>query len=81
MNPGPGLQDLSIVMKGVLSVPHSSAACERIFSMVRNTCTVGRSATLQDTTEALLVMKGNPAAVWILTGSCQRGETRQLSGF
>ena len=58
-------------MRGILSVPHPSAACERIFSMVRKTCTDGRSAMLQDTTEALLVMKGKP-------GSCLDSD-RQLS--
>ena len=56
----PTLQDLAEVMKGVLTIPHSSAACERIFSMVRKTCTEGRSSMLQDTTEALLVLKTKP---------------------
>ena len=32
----------------------------RIFSMVRKTCTEGRSSMLQDTTEALLVLKTKP---------------------
>lgn len=51
---------LSRAMKGILTIPHSSAPCERVFSMVRKTCNDQRSSLAQDTTEALLVLKMRP---------------------
>ena len=43
----PTFKDLADVMRGILTIPHSSAACERVFSMVRKTCTEGRASMLQ----------------------------------
>ena len=44
-------------MLGILTIPHSSAHCERIFSCVRKNRTEQRSCLGDDTLEALLVIK------------------------
>ncbi|KAL8578925.1 hypothetical protein ACOMHN_001887 [Nucella lapillus] len=51
----PDLKPLCEVMLGICTIPHSSAACERVFSCVRKTCTDQRASLGQDTVEALLV--------------------------
>jgi hypothetical protein len=48
---------LSLVMNAILTVPHSSAHCERIFSCVRKNRTEQRASISDDTLEALLVLK------------------------
>lgn len=48
---------LSLVMRGVLTIPHSSAHCERVFSCVRKNRTEQRSSLSDKTLESLLVMK------------------------
>lgn len=53
----PDLQSLCDVMLSLLTVPHSSAACERIFSCVRKNVTDQRSSLANQTIEALLVLK------------------------
>ena len=55
-------ESLSKVMKGILTIPHSSAACESVFSIVRKTCTEGRATMLPETAEALLVLKCQPSS-------------------
>ncbi|KAK7096538.1 hypothetical protein V1264_005823 [Littorina saxatilis] len=57
---GKEFPELARVMKGILTVPHSSAPCERVFSMVTKTCTDQRSSLHQSTTEALLIVKTKP---------------------
>ena len=54
------LKGLSHVMMGTVTVPHSSAACERVFSTVGKNSTDQRASMLQDTVEALLVVKAKP---------------------
>ena len=56
----PDLNPMCEVMLGICTIPHSSAACERIFSCVRKTCTDQRTSLGQDTVEALLVLKAQP---------------------
>ncbi|KAL8564482.1 hypothetical protein ACOMHN_017624 [Nucella lapillus] len=53
----PDMKPLCEVMLGICTIPHSSAACERVFSCVRKTCTDQRASLGQDTVEALLVVK------------------------
>lgn len=55
----PQFFNLCYVMLGICTIPHSSAACERVFSCVRKTCTDSRSLMTKDTVEALLVVKSN----------------------
>ena len=51
--------NLCSVMQLLLTIPHSSAHCERIFSLVRQIKTDQRSCLGNDTLEALLVLKTN----------------------
>ncbi len=48
---------LANVMLGILTIPHSNASCERIFSLVRKNKTDFRPNLSQNTLEALLVEK------------------------
>lgn len=50
---------LAHFMLGLLSVPHSNAACERLFSQVRKNKTDFRGSMSTDTINALMVAKGN----------------------
>lgn len=50
------LKELSHVMLGIQSIPHSSSHCERVFSCVRKNRTDQR-ACLSDDTLALLLLK------------------------
>ena len=56
----PDLKPMCEVMLGICTIPHSSAACELIFSCVRKTCADQRTSLGQDTVEALLVLKAQP---------------------
>lgn len=48
------------VMKGILSIPHSNAHCERVFSCVRKNRTDQRTSLGDKTLESLLVVKSRP---------------------
>ena len=50
-------KNLTRVALGVLSVPHSNASSERVFSLVRKNRTEGRSSMSTATLSALLVSK------------------------
>lgn len=50
---------ISRVMLGILSIPHSNAECERIFSTVNKTRTEFRSSVCEKTLESLLMVKGH----------------------
>ena len=54
------LYELSVVMRGILTIPHSNAHCERIFSTVRKNRTDHRASLADDTLEALLLLKSKP---------------------
>eukprot|EP00745_Piridium_sociabile_P015859 TRINITY_DN23683_c0_g2_i1.p1 TRINITY_DN23683_c0_g2~~TRINITY_DN23683_c0_g2_i1.p1 ORF type:complete len:488 (+),score=133.55 TRINITY_DN23683_c0_g2_i1:473-1936(+) len=54
------LKELSMVMRGILTIPHSSAHCERVFSCVRKNRTAQRASLADTTLESLLVVKSNP---------------------
>ena len=45
-------------MLGIITIPHSSAHCERVFSTVRKNRTDQRSSLNDKTLESLLVLKG-----------------------
>jgi hypothetical protein len=47
------------VMLGILSIPHSNAECERIFSLVRKNRTEFRSSMLDESLESILLLKSN----------------------
>ncbi|GFR78928.1 connexin 27.5 [Elysia marginata] len=49
--------NLAFMMQCVLAIPHSSAHCERIFSLVRQIKTDQRSCLNSTTLEALLILK------------------------
>lgn len=53
-------RELSMVMRGILTIPHSSAHCERVFSCVRKNKTPQRASLSDETLESLLVLKSNP---------------------
>ena len=56
----PVFKNLAAVMKGILTIPHSSAHCECVFSCVRKNRTEQRASLGDDTLEALLVIKAQP---------------------
>ncbi|KAK0050591.1 hypothetical protein Bpfe_019928 [Biomphalaria pfeifferi] len=53
-------KNLAEVMLALLTIPHSSAHCERIFSLVRRNRTEFRSRLNNETIEALLICKSRP---------------------
>ena len=52
-------RDVADVMLGILTIPHSSANCKRVFSGVRKNKTDKRSSMGDDTLEALTVVKSS----------------------
>jgi len=56
-------KELSEVMLGILTIPHSSAHCERVFSTVRKNRTDQRASMSDETLETLLVLKSRPGNV------------------
>ena len=52
--------ELTRIMLTLLTIPHSSAHCERIFSVVRKNKTEFRGSMLRETLEALVVAKARP---------------------
>ena len=56
-------EDLANVMLGLLTIPHSSAQCERVFSCVRKNRTPQRSSMSDQTMESLLVLKSRPVGI------------------
>ena len=52
-------RDVADVMLGILTIPHSRAHCERVFSFVRKNKTDTRSSMGDDTLEALMVVKSS----------------------
>lgn len=56
----PQFQHLSRVMLSVLTIPHSNAACERIFSCIRKNKTDQRASLEKRTLESLMVVKSQP---------------------
>lgn len=52
-------QRVSVVMLEILSIPHSNAECERIFSTVNKTRTEFRSSVTDTSLESLLMVKGH----------------------
>ena len=63
------MKELSKVMCGFLTVSHSSAHCERVFSCVRKKRTDQRSSLGDDTLESLLVLKSRPGSFGTRTSS------------
>lgn len=58
----PKYQKLSFMMLGILTIPHSNAECERIFSSVRKNKTDFRGSLSHDMLSALLVQKSRMAS-------------------
>ena len=56
----PALKGLSQAMMGIMTIPHSSSACESFFSTVRKNATDQRASMNQNTMEAILVVKAKP---------------------
>lgn len=56
----PMFQQVSAVMLGILCIPHSNAACERIFSCVRKNHTDQRASLSSETIDNLMVVKSQP---------------------
>lgn len=52
-------EKLSRVMLGILTLPHSNAMCERVFSVVKKNKTHFRSSMCNSTLEAILIAKSN----------------------
>lgn len=53
---------LAQVMLGILTIPHSSAHCERVFSCVRKIKTDQRATLGDKTLQSLLVVKSRPGS-------------------
>jgi len=51
---------LAQIMLALLTIPHSNAACERVFSQVRKNKTAQRDSLSASTLNSLLVLKGRP---------------------
>lgn len=58
----PAFTYLPMLMLSILTIPHSSAHCERIFSVVRKNKTDFRGSMGLDTLEALVVAKSRPGS-------------------
>lgn len=52
-------QKISNLMLLILTIPHSNAECERIFSSITKIATQFRSSMTKDTLENLLICKSN----------------------
>ena len=63
------LKHLPRFMLSLLTIPHSSAHCERVFSCVRKNRTDQRASMGNDTLDALLVVKSDASPVWKRTFS------------
>ena len=48
---------LARVMSVILTIPHSNADCERVFSLVRKTRTENRASMSNETLESLVIQK------------------------
>ena len=57
-------KNLAKVMLGILSIPHSNAACERIFSCVRKNKTDQKASMGQRTLESLMIVKSHQGEPW-----------------
>jgi hypothetical protein len=55
----PIFRNLAAVMLGILTIPHSNASCERIFSCVRKNKTDQRASMGIETLDALMVVKSH----------------------
>ena len=64
------LSELSLVMRGILTLPHGSAHCERVFSCVKKNRTSQRASLSDVTLESLLVVKSDPRDPVELSGTC-----------
>ena len=71
------LKHCEVVVLSILTIPHSSAHCERVFSTVRKNRTEQRSSLSDKTLEALLVMKSRPAEA----GTRHFSEEKTLKGL
>lgn len=60
LNNQPQFNNLAKFMLGILTLPHSSAHCERIFSMVRKNKTDFRASMQHKTLQSLIVLKSRP---------------------
>ncbi|KAK7089566.1 hypothetical protein V1264_024416 [Littorina saxatilis] len=56
----PLFANLTKIMLGILLIPHSNAACERIFSCVTKNKTNQRASLSAETVDSLLVVKSRP---------------------
>ena len=48
------------VMLSILTIPHSNAACERVFSFIRKNKTDFRSTLSDNTVESLMILRSAP---------------------
>lgn len=75
-NGQPLFNHLPRIMLSLLTIPHSSAHCERIFSVVRKNKTDFRGNMSRDTLEALVVAKSRPGDA--LDREYSQGQLKQL---
>ena len=68
----------SMVMRGILVIPHSSAHCERIFSVVRKIRTEQRSSMSDHTLESLLVLKSNSSSTQNMASNLSEKKLQKL---
>ena len=68
----PRFRNLTQVVLGILTIPHSNSSCERVFSIVRKNHTVQRSELGPETLDAILVVKSIPGNAYERTYSVDK---------
>lgn len=68
-------RNLAHVMIGILTIPHSNASCERVFSIVRKNKTDQRASLGRETLDALLVVKSEPGSAYRRDYSAEKLKT------
>lgn len=72
---------LGRVVTGLMTIPHSSAACERFFfSAVRKNSTEQKASLSNDVLEAVLVIKSRPSDLVNLVDNYSKEQLRQIKG-
>ena len=72
------MNELSQVMRSILTIPHSNAHCERIFSTVRKNRTEQRASMGDDLLESLLLLKSQPGHPFDSNRQLSKGTLNKL---
>ena len=72
------MNELSQVMRSILTIPHSNAHCERMFSTVRKNRTEQRASMGDDLLESLLLLKSQPGHPFDSNRQLSKGTLNKL---